>query len=139
MAAPGQTFAEAAGRFADLIAVHELGHLHAHQLPIPTEQGWLSEFLATYLSYSFLSAHRPDDAGLWFRMSDAHAAWTSSDHTSLEDLDELYFGVGPEAYFWYQSTLSVMIERVHASAGIGFVRELAAARIPRAGTDPSLG
>ena len=120
---------EEAARFADLIAVHELGHLHVREMGLELPQGWLGEFVATYLSYSFLSAHRPTDAELWLRLSREHADAATPAHRSLEDLDEVYFGVGPDNYIWYQNTLSVMVDAVHSQRGIHFALALRSASL----------
>jgi hypothetical protein len=116
-----RAFAE---RFADLIAVHELGHLHVREMGLNLPSGWLAEFMATYLACCFFVAHRPEDAALWYALSRAHAEGTSPEHRSLAILDELYFGVGPENYIWYQNTLTLMVERVQAALGLDFVLQL---------------
>lgn len=120
-----------AERFADLIAVHELGHLHARELGLDLPAGWLCEFVATYLAACFLVAHRPDDATLWYAVARAHAAASHPAHRTLEELDELYFDVGPANYIWYQDTLTVMVERVQAARGLDF-----ALRLREAGLGP---
>ena len=79
---------KSAERFADLIAVHELGHLHVREMGLDLPSGWLCEFMATYLACCFLVAHRPEDAALWYTLSRAHAEGVSPEHRSLEVLDE---------------------------------------------------
>jgi hypothetical protein len=115
---------EPAERFADLIAVHELGHLHSREMGLDLPSGWLAEFMATYLASCFLVTHRPEDAALWYALSRAHAEAVSPEHRSLEALDELYFGVGPENYIWYQNALTLMVERVQAALGLDFALRL---------------
>lgn len=129
---------QAAERLADLIAVHELGHLHVRELGLDLPQGWLGEFLATYLSYCFLSAHRPDDAATWLSLSREALAAVTPVHRSLEVLDELYFGVGPDNYIWYQNQLTVMVDRVHAELGIDFVLRLRSAGLGPDSDGPSM-
>jgi hypothetical protein len=118
---------EAAERFADLIAVHELGHLHARAMGLSLPNGWLSEFVATYLACCFLAARRPADATLWFDLARRRTRGARPEHHALETLDELYFAVGPENYIWYQDTLSVMVEKVHPANGLDLVRQLGSA------------
>jgi hypothetical protein len=118
---------ESAERFADLIAVHELAHLHLVEMGLDLPSGWLDEFLATYLASCFLAVHRPDDAALWYDLSRAAAEGVSPEHRSLEVLDELYFGVGPENYIWYQNALTLMVERVQAALGLDFALRLKSA------------
>lgn len=120
---------ESAERFADLIAVHELGHLHVREMGLELPQGWLSEFLATYLECCFLTARRGEDAVLWYSLSRAHAEGFTPEHRSLEVLDELYFDVGPDDYIWYQNTLTLMIERVVPDLGLDFPLRLRAASL----------
>jgi hypothetical protein len=115
---------ESAERLADLIAVHELAHLHVLEMGLDLPAGWLNEFMATYLACCFLAAHRPDDAALWYDLSRAAADGVTPEHRSLETLDELYFGVGPENYIWYQNALTVMVEQVQADLGLDFALRL---------------
>lgn len=115
---------ESAERFADLIAVHELGHLHVREMGLDLPSGWLSEFLATYLSCCFLVTHRPEDAAVWYALSRAHCEGTTPEHRSLEVLDELYFDVGPDNYIWYQNALTLMVERVQPVLGLDFALRL---------------
>ena len=118
---------ESAERFADLIAVHELGHLHVREMGLDLPPGWLVEFLATYLACCFLVARRPEDASLWYALARAHADGVNPEHRSLEVLDELYFGVGPDNYIWYQNALTLMVERVQVDLGLDFALRLRAA------------
>ena len=118
---------ESAERFADLIAVHELGHLHVREMGLDLPPGWLVEFMATYLASCFLVAHRPEDASLWYALARAHAEGTNPEHRSLEVLDELYFGVGPDNYIWYQNALTLMVERVQVDLGLDFALRLRSA------------
>ncbi|HEY3531403.1 MAG TPA: hypothetical protein VGK78_19830 [Nocardioides sp.] len=118
---------KSAERFADLIAVHELGHLHTRAMGLTLPQGWLSEFLATYLACCFLVAHRPEDASLWFTLARARTDGAGPEHRSLEALDELYFGVGAENYIWYQDALSVKVGHVQADMGLDFARQMRSA------------
>jgi hypothetical protein len=116
-----------AARFADLIAVHELGHLHVRELGLELPSGWLGEFVATYLSSCFLAAHQPADAELWHRLSADHAAASTPTERSLERLDDVYFGVGPTDYVWYQDTLSNRVAPVRDAVGVDFVLGLRSA------------
>jgi hypothetical protein len=118
---------ESAERLADLIAVHELAHLHVLEMGLDLPAGWLNEFLATYLACCFLVAHRPDDAALWYDLSRAAAEGVNPEHRSLETLDELYFGVGAENYIWDQNALTLMVEQVQADLGLDFALRLNAA------------
>ncbi|KQW49369.1 hypothetical protein ASC77_11895 [Nocardioides sp. Root1257] len=127
-----------AERFADLIAVHELGHLHAREMGLDVPQGWLVELVATYLSYCFLAEQRPADAEIWHRLAQARVDSVTPEHRSLETLDELYFGVGAENYIWYQDALTVMAVRVHAVLGIGFATALRATGIGPESSGPEL-
>ena len=118
---------KSAERFADLISVHELAHLHVREMGLDLPSGWLDEFMATYLASCFLVAHRAEDAALWYALSRAAAEGGSPEHRSLEVLDELYVGVGPENYIWYQNALTMMVERVQDALGLEFALRLKSA------------
>ena len=129
---------ESAERFTDLIAVHELGHLHLRQMGLDLPLGWLGEFLATYLACCFLVAHRPADAALWYSLSRAHAEAVTPTHRSLEELDELYLGVGPDDYLWYQSTFTLMVERVQPVLGLDLALRLRSAGLGADSDGPTM-
>jgi hypothetical protein len=129
---------ESAERFADLIAVHELAHLHVLEMGLDLPSGWLDEFMATYLACCFLVAHRPDDAAVWYDLSRAAAEGITPEHRSLEKLDELYFGVGPENYIWYQNALTIMVERVQADEGLHFALRLSSAGLGPDSDSPTM-
>jgi hypothetical protein len=100
--------------------------------------GWLVEFLATYLGCCFLVASRPEDASLWYALARAHAEGVNPEHRSLEMLDELYFGVGPDNYIWYQNTLTLMVERVQVDLGLDFALRLRAAGLTAHSDGPTM-
>ena len=127
-----------AERFADLIAIHELGHLHLRASGLDLPPGWLGEFMATDLACCFLVEHRPEDAALWYSLSRAHAEATTPRHRSLEMLDELYFGVGPDNYIWYQNELTRMVEQVQAACGLEFALRLVSAGLGPTSDGPSM-
>jgi hypothetical protein len=133
----GFTFEEGAHTMVDLIGYHELGHLYTRAYGIQIPGHWVSEFLATYFAYAYLRRAQPHLAELWDgivqRAPDARPA-----HTSLTDFDRLYFGVGPDNYFWYQGIFAARVSEVFAERGLAF---LAAVRdaFPAGTTDPLPG
>jgi hypothetical protein len=121
--AAGFSYEAGAHAMVDLIGYHELGHLYTPAYGIRTPGHWLNEFVATYFAYSFLRRARPDLAELWDGIvqpaPDARPA-----HTSLADFDRLYFGVGPENYFWYQGIFAAKVSEVFDHHGLGFLPAL---------------
>jgi hypothetical protein len=124
ISAAGFSFEDGAHTMVDLIGYHELGHLYTRAYGIQPAGHWLNEFLATYFAYAYLRRAQPHLAELWDGMV-RPAPDTRPPHTSLADFDRLYFGVGPENYFWYQGTFAARVSEVFAERGLGF---LAAAR-----------
>lgn len=134
----GRTFEVASRHFADLIGFHEVGHLHAGAYGVHKDHDWLGEFVASYLAYDALLATRPEDATLWQDMNVAFSSGPPPAHTSLEDFNRLYFGVGPENYGWYQGMFQRRVAEVHARRGIGFIKALKAAGIADETDDAAL-
>ena len=60
------------------------------------------------------------------------------EHRSLEVLDELYFGVGPDNYIWYQNALTLMVERVQVDLGLDFALRLRAAGLTPHSDGPTM-
>lgn len=133
---PGRDFTEAARQFTDLIGFHEVGHVFANAYGIYRGNEWLDEFIASYLAYDYLLAKSPDDAALFQAMNTAFSSGPAPEHTSLDDFNRLYMGVGAENYGWYQGQFQRRVADVHARRGIGFIRALKSANLQR-GTDPA--
>jgi hypothetical protein len=135
IAESGLSFEEGAFRTVDLIGYHELGHIYTHAYGIRPPTRWLSEFLATYFAYAVLAREMPALAALWDGMTPLPDSFQPR-HTSLDDFERLYFGVGPENYFWYQGTFSSKVSEVFAARGLAFLREMREA-FPVEGDRPS--
>jgi hypothetical protein len=116
----GFSFEEGAHKMVDLIGYHELGHLYLRAYGIQPPGHWVNEFLATYFAYAYLRRAQPHLAELWDGMVQP-APGSRPPHTSLADFDRLYFGVGPENYFWYQGTFAARVSEVFAARGLGFL------------------
>jgi hypothetical protein len=127
----GQTYAEAAGRFPDIIGLHELGHTYIHTMGLPEEPKWLEEMLASYLGYAALTDADSKSGGqqavLYDAMHDAFAEGVTPRFTSLADFDRLYVRVGVENYGWFQGKFQERVETVFAEKGMTFIDEVRAA------------
>jgi len=120
----GYSFEEAVTVFADLISIHEIGHLFAFTYDIHPKELWLNEFIATYLAYAFLKERRPELAKLWEIMCDILAESSEHKHTTLTDFERLYIGVGNRNYGWYQGKFQQIVKKVYNSFGISFIHTL---------------
>lgn len=122
--ASGFTFEEGASKSVDLLGLHELGHLYTLAYGINPANKWLSEFLATYFAYSYLSQKHPKLARLWEAMSDAYIDGIQPKYTSLADFERLYFGVGLENYGWYQAKFLLKGAQLHKENKLKFLSEV---------------
>lgn len=118
--ASGLSFEEGAREMVDLIGYHELGHLYTRAFGIQPPSPWVGEFLATYFAYAFLRRKHPELASLWDGIVVLPAS-VRPQHTSLDDFNRLYFGVGPENYFWYQGTFAARVTEVFSAQGLEFL------------------
>jgi hypothetical protein len=112
----------------ELIALHELGHAFARAYGINPPTRWLDELLASYFGYAFVQAMRPQEAELQ-RVTDASGgglASEASSHTSLDDFEKLYMGVGPRDYVWYQIQFGRQVSEVYKAHGLSFITNLKA-------------
>jgi hypothetical protein len=134
--ASGLTFEEGAHTMVDLIGYHELGHLLTRAFGIQPPSAWMSEFLATYFAYAFLRREHPNLASLWDGIVPIPASYQPQ-YTSLQDFDRLYFGVGPQNYFWYQGTFASKVTDVFSQQGLGFLRAVREAFPAGGGEQPS--
>ncbi|MDX1439485.1 MAG: hypothetical protein R3284_06235 [Rubricoccaceae bacterium] len=119
----GISYEDAARRFVELLALHEIGHAYAFTYMTRFSQRWLNEFVATYLAYAFLSERRPQMAELWDAMNDALVEASPHQHTTLADFDRLYSGVGLPNYGWYQGKFQQLGNDVFATMGMSFMHQ----------------
>jgi hypothetical protein len=135
VAETGVSFDENAARMTDLIGLHELGHSYAGQMGIRPHARWFSEFLASYFAYAFLERAAPRLAPSWHAMLQAKLESPTPAHTTLDDFERLYIGVGPENYNWYQAVFARQVANVFRERGLGFIR-VVQQQFPRTQGDP---
>ena len=112
--------------FADLIAVHELGHLFHEQVPFAFPRLWLMELFANLCVHAYLAEKEPERVPLWTVLPERMMSLPANRvrHRSLEDFERLYVGVGPENYVWYQFGLAFGASEIYDAAGAGALRRL---------------
>jgi hypothetical protein len=122
----GFDFESGAMKFTDLIALHELGHVYvtAYGLKAPTK--WLNEFLAQYFTHAFLKETHPKLADLFDAMAtDVYIEGLKNpQHTSLEDFERLYSGVGADNYAWYQGKFLQEAVQIYAANKLKFFADI---------------
>ena len=116
----GMTNHEIVTLFTDLIGFHELGHVYTWASGIPTPSKWIDEFAATYMAWAYLSSKAPDKALIWVDAAHALAHEIKPRHTSLNDFEARYIGVGVGNYAWYQAVFLLRVRDVHDLEGTGF-------------------
>lgn len=121
VAATGWSFADNARRMTDLIGYHELGHGYTTRYGIRPHARWFNELLASYFAFAFLERTSPRLALAWEAMLRAKLEGPAPAHTSLDDFERLYIGVGPENYNWYQAALGVRAAELFRAEGLGFL------------------
>ena len=122
LGAVGLSYAEALPVLFDAIALHEIGHVQVDAYGLDTRQPWFDELMATYLGYAFMRAHEPEMAVVWDVVLEAGRAGYEPVHTSLDDLNRLYTGVGFENYVWYQNIFQDRVHALYDLSGLDFVR-----------------
>jgi hypothetical protein len=128
--------------FADLIVIHELGHLFHEQVPFEFPRLWLMEFFANFCLHAYIIEQAPDLLPMWLTLPERMMALPAErvPHRSLDDFERLYVEVGAENYVWYQFRLVVAIKSIYEAAGVGALRRLYRTFAARGGelTDPQL-
>lgn len=121
LASIGLTYEEAAERMVDLIGLHELGHAQAGAFGIRPTQPWFNELIASFFAYAFMREMAPEAAVVWDAVTRAGREGYDPIHTSLDDLNRLYIGVGVSNYSWYQNTFQAWIGPLYETHGLGFL------------------
>jgi hypothetical protein len=132
--ASGLSLEEATRRAADALMYHELGHNLAVAYGIGAPNRWFNEFLANYFMYAYQVETRSDPlAPLYDEVRREWVANLTPAHTSLDDLERQYLGVGIENYGWYQARIEERAAEVFNAQGLTFAAR-ARDLFPLAGT-----
>jgi hypothetical protein len=129
--------------FADLLVVHELGHLFHEQVPFAFPRLWLRELFVNLCLHAYVAEVEPGRLPMLTVFPQRMAALPVKRvrHHSLDDFERLYAGVGPENYGWYQCRLQAAAKNIYDDAGIDALRSLyqTFAALEGAVTDERLG
>jgi hypothetical protein len=111
--------------FMDLVAVHEVAHVF-HQGTQHFPRLWLQELFANLCLHAWVADRSPADLPILTTLPRLGArspreAWA---HSSREDFETLYAGVGGPNYVWYQFRLQVEAGALYDRAGTAVVRRL---------------
>jgi hypothetical protein len=111
---------------ADLIVVHELGHLFHEQVPFSFPRLWLMELFANLVVHTYLCEREPEQLPFWLTLPERMTGLPTErmQHHSLQDFERLYVGVGPENYVWYQFKLVVVAKSIYDAAGATALQRL---------------
>jgi hypothetical protein len=122
----GYDFETGAMKFTDLIALHELGHVYTPAYGIKSPTKWFHEFLAQYFVYAFLKEKHPRLADLFQAVAtDVYIEGLKNpQHTSLEDFERLYSGVGADNYAWYQGKFLQKAAQIYDANKLTFLADV---------------
>jgi hypothetical protein len=112
--------------FADLVAIHELGHLFHEQVPFAFPRLWVRELFANLCVQAYLADRAPEQLPLWTLLPERMMALPVDRvrHRSLDAFERMYVDVGPENYVWYQFRLAVAAREIYDAAGTDALRRL---------------
>jgi hypothetical protein len=112
--------------FADLLVVHELGHLFHEQVPFDFPRLWLMELFANLCLHAYVAEMEPEQLPVWTTLPEGMMELPTDrvQHRSLEDFEKLYSDVGLENYVWYQFRLIVGAKSIYDAARVDGLRRL---------------
>ncbi len=112
--------------FADLLVVHELGHLFHEQVPFTFPRLWLMELFANLCLHAYVAEPEPEQLPVWTTLPERMMELPTDRvrHRSLDDFERFYSDVGPENYVWYQFRLDVAAKSMYEAAGVDGLRRL---------------
>ncbi len=112
--------------FADLIAVHELGHLFHQQAPFGFPRSWLMELFANYCVHAYVAAVEPDCMSLWTNLPSRIMA-VPVDRVrfrTLEQFERMDVGASAANYVWYEFRLLMALTKIHDATGVAGLQRL---------------
>lgn len=118
----GYEYKDALNFMVDLIGLHELGHTQIYSYGLDTRQKWFNEFMASYFGYAYMKINEPKMAVIWDNIMHAGFEGHVPNHQTLNEFNELYFGVGVGDYVWFQNAFQERIRDVYSKKGLDFIR-----------------
>ena len=117
------TWEEASRIYVELITFHEVAHLitdtKAYPIDMPT--GWYREYLANFLSYTYLYHTEPNNARIWDLMTEVTLECYTPKFGTLEDL--MLGKIDAYDYHWYQSMFIQRANEMVENSGMDFIHE----------------
>ena len=132
MESAGLSFEDGMREVGDSVMYHELGHIYAAAYGIAIPNRWMDEFLANYLATAYTS-EQPTNPQLEKSREIVSVGFLKGPrpkHTTLEDFERLYMGVGFQNYGWYQGEFTRRAEEVYKTKKLDFLKEVKAAFPP---------
>jgi hypothetical protein len=128
----GLSFEQGMREFGDSIMYHELGHVYAAAYGISPPNRWVDELLANYLATAYTSEQpaAPQFENFLGMLSAGSIKGPRPKHTTLDDFERLYSGVGFDNYGWYQWQIIRRGEEVYKTKKLDFLKEVKAAFPP---------
>src|SRR5262245_44529789 len=122
----GYDFERGAMKLTDLIALHELGHVYTSAYGIKPPTRWFPEFLASYFAYAFLKEKHPKLADLFQAMATGGyiEGLKNPEHTSLEDFERIFVGVGVDNFAWYQRKFLQKAAQIYDAKKLTFLADV---------------
>jgi hypothetical protein len=113
------------GPFMDLVAVHEVGHVF-HEGTQHFPRLWLQELFANLCLHAWVAERSPQDLEILTTLPRLAGKAPAGifEHSSSDDFERLYSGVGGPNYVWYQFRLQVQAAELYDRAGAASVRRL---------------
>ena len=118
----GFEYGNALNYMVDLITLHEIGHTQIYSYELDAKQAWFNEFMASYFGYAYMKNKEPKMAVVWDNIMQAGFEGYDPKHRTLNELNELYIGVGVGDYVWFQNAFQERIKEVYAKRGLDFIR-----------------
>ena len=116
------------GRYFDLLAVHEMAHIFSGSA-MRFSRFWLSELFANLCLHAWVSERAPDSLPFLLTLPRLGAKLPASrwEHSTLEDFERLYYGVGEDTYPWFHFRFQLEAAAVYERAGSDAIVRLFAA------------
>lgn len=96
----------------DYQPLHELGHYFFFTLNNIYKEKWFNEFLATYFLICYVKEKNLEPS-IETKLEEELKADSQEPHKSLNDFENLYFGVGPKNYGWYQNKFAQLALKLY--------------------------
>ena len=120
----GMSYEQAGEFLLDFVALHELGHAYAQAMGIHTVSSFFAEFITDYMVYAFMRSTPERMDKKLMLVINANIEGITPIHANIDKFEKFQSREHPPTEAWYNSSFTVLAEKVYRSRDKTFLRNV---------------